>query len=191
MQHLTSDQLVALGDRSSSTVDKEHHHLKSCALCHREHVELETRRIQLRNLPLRSPTRSAWPSVRKHIRRQRAIAFATKSGASAVALALCLSLVWVQYVHRGDSEEDLTSDLVAESQHLERVLENVETHAVTDLSQVRHIVALEQQIGDVDDEIAIFQRAGRGQQSSPLWNARVELLRTLVQMHQPTTLVSL
>jgi hypothetical protein len=189
MQHLTPEELIEFDDRSASGFDKERDHLKACALCYHEYSELKSRRLRLRALPMSSPRHSAWPSVQRRIYRRRALTLAAQCGAVATLVVSA-----VLFVYRTDpvtSDPPLPRELVAESQALERALQRAEANAVTDLHRAKEIVAVEQQIADVDDQIEAFQSAGEASGSTPLWHARVQLLRTLLQMHQPTSFVSL
>lgn len=190
MQHLSTEELIGLSESGLPSENLAHHHLKACAPCSREYSEMESRRALLRSLPPCSPRADLWPSIRRTVRRRRALLATGKYGGLIAASAL---LGWwlVMPAWRDAFETPAPAELASESQELEHALNDLDASSVLRLGQAKDIALIESKIAEVDEQLAAIGGDGKRSEKVRLLQTRIELLRTLVQLHQSTVFVSL
>jgi hypothetical protein len=185
MRHLNLDDLLALQD--GEELAEAQAHLIDCPTCAGELQELKHRQRLLRNLrPLR-PARDAWPQIRARIaagqRRRKAALIA---GAAALII-LVLAPLFGTRSSRPVSQPEQVSELIKQSQGWEEKLRSVPEPEMLDFQSAEAIVELEDQIALVDQWIGDFSGVAEHRDELPLlWQTRIELLQTLVNMRNPT-----
>ena len=183
MRHLNLDELLALHD--GEDLAEADAHLIDCRSCARELQELKHRQRLLRNLrPLR-PARDAWPQIRAGIAaRQRKRKAALIAGAA--ALLLLVLAPWFDtrspppVIH-----PEQVSELIKQSQGWEEKLRSVPEPEMLDFQSAEAMVELEDQIALVDQWIGDFSGVDDRGELAVLWQTRIELLQTLVNMRNP------
>jgi hypothetical protein len=185
MRHLNLDDLLALQD--GENLAEADAHLIDCPSCAGELRELKHRQRLLRDLrPLR-PARDAWPRIRAGIAaRQRKRKTALIAGAAALILLVLAPLFGTRSPPPVIHPEQV-SELIKQSQGWEEKLRSVPEPEMLNIQSAEAMVELEDQIALVDQWIGDFSGVAddRGE-LTVLWQTRIELLQTLVNMRNPT-----
>ena len=186
INHLTMDQLLAVrdGDRSEPPYAEAHQHVEECDACRQELDRLHQRTARIRALPLMTPARNQFPAVRSRVsaeRRQRRLRLGG-IGALAIAASLLITVIGRDLLHpaRLDAEQEIAT-AKSESQQLEQKLHdwNPQSRVINSRAAVM-VVELEDRIADLDARLAETREPDR---QLALWQQRVGLMNTLVEVH--------
>lgn len=191
--HATVEQLLSL--RDGERIDAGlHEHVAGCDECSASLARLESTAKRLRALPGLEPPPAAWQAIERRVARKRRRWPLPVAAAAAVAIA-ALALWRAEPVPQ--SRQPATpapataaadvprpvDDLRAESRRLERMLHSLDAHAprVMDARTAGAIAGLEDGIAMIDYGLMRGDVADN-QASRQLWNRRVALMNTLVQV---------
>jgi hypothetical protein len=184
MKHLNLDQLLSL--QGGEELPEAEAHLNACPSCAGERELLEHRQRLLRDLRLVRPANDGWPRIRAAIdarkRRRKAMLIGI---AVAAALLVLAPFVGSRSQKPATGAAEL-AELIKVSQGLEEKLRSVPDPEMLDFRSAELMVDLEEQIGLVDQCIG---ELGGGPEDrdelSMLWQTRIELLQTLVNLRSP------
>jgi hypothetical protein len=174
------DDLLALRANEGSVWARKH--LESCEVCRNELEALYQRVARLKALPPRSPARDRWSEIRTAVvatRARRNRRWAAWSMAAAAVLAGVL-------VFNPFSPPPASADLAqvkAQSAALESRLQAPESEGrVVSGRDAALIAQLEDQIAQIDGQLASEQAAAQADAQLQLWQQRVNLMNQLVQV---------
>ena len=198
--HPTLEQLLSLRDGDAPEGVRDH--VATCPECASELERLQHTVEGLRRLQPLGPTRDLWPGLREHVlkerrRNRRALVTVAASLLLTAALVTAVVLVKQQTVptvpvqaaagqpSAAPSQQKDIQPLIAESQRLEGVLRQANAGSPVMTGKTATTIAhLEDNIAILDLQISILGGAGEKQaQLKRLWQQRVKLLQTLVQVH--------
>lgn len=202
--HADIEQLLRIRDRKPVAAETCEH-VKSCAPCSDELQRLEKLTLALRGLPPLTPPAGAWQGIAARLERPRRRGVAAAAAAAVLVLAAVViwqlrpatppgSLAPVAGVTTERVPPPATgtalADLLNESQRLEQVLRALDRDAprVMSARTAGAIAGLEDSIALIDYGLTRDDDTDAGA-SQALWNRRVALMNTLVQvrgaqMHQ-------
>ena len=184
--HLTMEQLLAVrdGDRSEPAYADAHQHVGECRACRLELDRLHQRTARLRALPLMTPARNQFPAVQSRFvaaRRQRRLRV-VGIGGMAIAASLAMVVIGRDLVRpsRLDAEQQIAT-AKSQSQQLEQKLHDWDPQSrVLNSRAAVMVMELEDRIADLDVRLAQTQESDR---QLVLWQQRVGLMNTLVEVH--------
>ncbi|MBT8063154.1 MAG: hypothetical protein KJO85_10765 [Gammaproteobacteria bacterium] len=199
--HANIEQLLELRD-SGRLAANVREHVAGCARCQEELNRLGGLRSELQALPQLQPAADQWAAIQARAAEDFNAGHAGKGRGTAWPLGLAASLlvaaIVVLLLPRGADEVvpgtadvggDLatvpaTSELVAQSQRLERLLNRFSYEPrVVNARTAGTIVQLEDQIAWVDYGLTVGRERGLGpQEENALWRQRVELMNSLVHV---------
>ena len=196
--HATTEQLLSIRDGEAVAADVLDH-VASCVHCAAEVEHLHGMRRALRDLPPVVPDRGLWQTVAVQSvgRRSRAFPWVQAVGFAASFLVALIVLTRadilatprapaVATLPENDVFESLPlpTDAMQESRQLEAVLRAMPPRAITRAGTVRTLDDLEARIRWVDMQLSQADRLGlTPREQQLLWRQRVELMRSLVQVH--------
>jgi hypothetical protein len=187
--HANVEELLSIRDHAPIAAAAAEH-VSNCSHCQRELERLHSLKNELRDLPQYAPPPRVWLAIREDLERPAVprqnrgwlVATAAVLSGAVVALAFLAPLHIRDGQRAADADEQILGTLVTRSQRLEEILQNLPrrptvqraaTSAAIDDLQSR-IQVLDLQLTEVADAAADRARINR------LWNARVQLLNSLV-----------
>ena len=189
--HLSLEDLLAVRD-GQATADAAAH-VASCPECAAEIDALREVRRSLATLPQEHPAHDLWPALRADLaaRRDRRRWLAVGWAAACLAAAFTLAIGvrgGIEAWHEARLARQ-TSQLVAESQRLERQLRTVGTGSrVVTGRTAGAIVQLEDRIAGIDAQLnRLGPDRAAGRDALSLWQERVRLLDALVNVQTTRT----
>lgn len=193
--HLELEELLALRDGEGS--DAATAHVAGCAACAAELQRLQDLTVQLRELPVEKPERDLWPGIAPRLDEQRWRRRWTRVGVAAAGVFLMLTVLSAV---RGGIEAwqeaklaDQKQQLVVRSQELEDTVRQYERARAISGRAAGAMVDIEDRIATIDSKLMQLPREkSSGEEALDLWRQRVQLLDTLVDLHeQPSTYAGL
>jgi hypothetical protein len=184
--HLTLEDLLEARDSRAS--DDATEHLAGCPECAAELVRLAVVRTDMAALPAESPGTDHFQGVVERLETERWRRTWSRVGWAAAGFAIVVTLATGV---RGGVEAwqeariaRATHALVAQSEELESELRSFKSGNVLSGRTARNVMEIEDRIAVIDAQLAQLKRSGSSSSDAvDLWQQRVMLLDTLVDMH--------
>jgi len=185
--HVELEELLALRDGEGSQAAASH--LAGCAACAAELARLQELTAQLRGLPGERPDRDGWPAAATALREQQWRQRWARVGLAAAGVFLMITVLTAV---RGGIEawqeaqiEEQRQELVSRSQQLEDTVRQYERARAISGRTAGAMVEIEDRIAAIDAELMqLPHERSSGAAALDLWRQRVQLLDTLVELHQ-------
>jgi hypothetical protein len=186
--HPTLEALIALDEGASSpdiTV-----HLRTCADCRRALAELKAICVELKAQPQFTPPSGTWERVvartaRKTILRPRYAAGLAL--AASMVLAVAIGIVYRHKTpgsHPAVGADASVSRLIVQSQYLEHALDSAASLHADGPGLQPAVQVLQRRVADIDYALAAVSQDTPAAQLRHLWELRVTVLRTLLEVRQ-------
>jgi len=186
--HPTLEALIALDDAASPPGVGAH--VRTCADCRRVLAELETIRVELKARPQFTPPSGTWERVMTRAARKTALWSRRVTGlalAASLVLAMAIGIVYRHTFpgsHPVVGADTAMSRLIAQSQYLERALDSAASSHAAGMGLQPAVQALQQRVADIDYAIAGAPQGTSTEALRHLWELRVTVLRTLLEVRQ-------